>query len=114
MKQENVLINCLDCDAKPAYTGETVSIYHIPVMRRPFIEGRARIIEAVRGLSDLYRVQFEGEYVTRLRLVHGGIWQSDPEAMSEALLNHFRVSLMPELLVELPANLSTRGTSGRR
>jgi hypothetical protein len=77
-------------------------IYRLILAARPVIEGRATIIAPVPYEPDLFRVRFEGEQQTCLRLVHGGAWQDSPDAVLNALTAHWRVSLKPELLKECP------------
>lgn len=84
--------------------GREVNIFRLGPGRRPLIEGRAALVApaGINGLPDLWRVRFLGEEVTRLRLVHGGDWQSRPEAMLRALTQDWRLGLQPELIFESP------------
>lgn len=85
-------------------SGTGVVVVRTRVDNRPIIEGRATLVAhaGIDGLPDLWRVRFLGEEITRLRLVHGGDWQVRPDAMLDALMQEWRLSLQPELLFENP------------
>ena len=70
--------------------GAQVTIYRFALTRRPFIEGTATLLGVFDEGRDLYWVRFAGETVPRLRLVHAGPWQSQPDATLRALLAHWR------------------------
>lgn len=73
----------------------------ITITARPVIEVRdALLIERVCG--NVWRVRFPGEPFdrTHLRIVHGGVWQSRPDEMVAALIDHFRAALDPAVLTE--------------
>lgn len=70
--------------------GAHVTIYRFALTRRPFIEGTATLLGAFDAGRGLYWVRFAGEAVPRLRLVHPGSWQSEPDATLRALLAHWR------------------------
>ena len=79
--------------------GEIVSIYRLPLAGPPTIEGRAEIIAAVPNIPNLYDVRFVSERLIVRRIVHAGVWQSDPEGLLAALIDHWRLSATPELLL---------------
>jgi len=73
----------------------------IMITSRPVIEIRhALLVERVCG--NIWRVRFPGEPSERshLRIVHGGVWQSRPDEMIAALVDHFRAALDPAVLTE--------------
>lgn len=84
--------------------GAGVVVVRTRLDTRPIIEGHATLVAhaGIDGLPDLWRVRFLGEEVTRLRLVHGGVWQAHPDTMLRALTQEWRLGLQPELLFESP------------
>jgi hypothetical protein len=94
----------------PFHPGQRVAIFRIGHFRRPFIEGRARIVSAIPGTPDFYRVRFEGERRIRERLAHPGAWQSEPERLLKQLIAEWQQSLTPELLREFfPDDMHDQG-----
>jgi hypothetical protein len=72
----------------------------------PQIEGMGELIAPVLGIPNLWRCQFEGEPHTRVRFVHGGDWQRNPDQMIAALLDHYRASIDRSILTDFfPPNL---------
>jgi len=92
------------CAAAPAWhpvrPGERVTVYRVPLLSRPFIEGRATVLKPIAHMRDLYRVQFENERRSHRRLVHPGDWQSDPDRLLAALTGHWHASINPDLFVD--------------
>jgi hypothetical protein len=86
----------------PVSSGEKVTIYRLALLRRPFIEGRATVIGPVLSATNLYQVRFDNERRSCRRLLHPGAWQSDPDQLLAALTGHWRVTISPELVAELP------------
>lgn len=74
----------------PLREGKQVTVYRLAMIQRPLIEGTATVLSAFDEARDLYWVRFAGESVPRLRLVHAGPWQSEPDATLRALLDHWR------------------------
>lgn len=98
-------LNTRTFNASSAFSpGAGVVVVRTRIDNRPIIEGHAILVAhaGIDGLPDLWRVRFLGEEITRLRLVHGGDWQADPEAILRALTQEWRLSLQPELLFESP------------
>lgn len=98
------LSHTMQTSADTVMPGTEVRVFGHDMRCRPIIEARAHTIEncGIAGLPDLWRVRFLGEDVTRLRLVHGGMWQSHPHLVLRALTQEWRLSLQPELLFENP------------
>jgi len=91
--------------------GATV-VRPLMITARPVIEVRnALLIERVCG--NFWRVRFPGEPVdrTHLRIVHGGVWQSRPDEMVAALIEHFRAAFDPSVITEL-FPITPSGTQG--
>jgi hypothetical protein len=84
----------------PFLPGQRVTIFRLGYFRRPYIEGRARIVSAISGTPDLYRVRFEGERRIRERLAHPGDWQTNPQQLLQQLTAEWQASLTPALLRE--------------
>ncbi len=80
--------------------GDQVTVFRIQQFARPLIEGRATIIEPIRGLDDYYKVQFKGERRIRQRLIHPGEWQADPTRMLRRLHTEWCLTITPDLLAE--------------
>lgn len=72
----------------------------LAISERPRFEGYARLIAPIDEELGLWRIQFEGERQTRIRLVHGGSFQTNVEAIVDALASHFIVSVDPTLLLD--------------
>jgi len=93
--------------------GEEATVFRpVTITARPVIEVRdALLVERVAG--NVWRVRFPGEAVdrTHLRIVHGGVWQSRPDEMVAALVDHFRAALDPAVLTEL-FPITPRGKHG--
>lgn len=89
-------------DAEPSkYT----TIFRLALTGPPLLEGRAKIIAAVPNIPNLYDVRFVSERRIVRRIVHAGVWQSDPEGILAALIDHWRLRVTPELLLsEAPFN----------
>lgn len=100
------LTSCIPIpDASSAFaSGTEVALYRLRAHHQPVIEGHATLIAhaGIDGLPDLWRVRFIGEVVTRLRLVHGGDWQSRPASVLRALAQEWRLNFQPELIFENP------------
>lgn len=64
---------------------------------RPMVEGRARLVEPVPHIPNLWRVQFAGERNTRLRFVH----EADPHRTLAIAMDHYRATLDSALLADL-------------
>lgn len=86
--------------AHPFERGQRVTIFHFGVYRRPYIEGRARIVAPILGTPDLYQVRLAGERRIRERLAHPGDWQTNPERLLKQLTAEWQASLTPALLRE--------------
>ena len=78
--------------------GTQVYVYRLKFSQCPSILGRATIIREIDRDLQLYEVRFYGERTTRLAIVNGGAFQTDADAMQDALTAHFRVSVDPSLL----------------
>lgn len=91
--------------AYPLRPGDGVSVLRpLRLVAPPQFEGRATLIApaGIAGMPDLWRVRFDGEDTTRLRLIHGGDWQRRPDAMLRALTQEWRLGLQSEHLLESP------------
>lgn len=76
--------------------GDRVTVYRFRLECRPLIEGQATIVATHDLEPNLYSVRFANERQTRTRFVHTGVWQSHPEQMLAALIEHWRASVAPE------------------
>ncbi len=84
-------------------SGMTVRIVQtMTITSPPRIEGPATLIAPMPHAPDVWRVRFRGEDVTRLRLVHPGVWQRDLDTLIAALQLHWRATLDPSLLASFP------------
>jgi hypothetical protein len=90
-----------DVVGKSFKVGQKVSIIRLELIRRPFAEGFATIIEPLDATRDLYRVRFAGERDSRTRIVHSGrLWQRNSGHLLNQLIMDWRASLEPELLAD--------------
>lgn len=82
--------------------GQRVAIYALKPQELPVLEGYARIVSALDETNGLFEVAFLNEpgRICR-RLVHFGLWQTDPEGVLDALTAHWRVATCPELLADM-------------
>lgn len=80
--------------------GDRVVVFGIKIFQRPYIEGRATIVEALPEDPEFYRVLFDGDRCPRERLVHAGDWQSDPEGLLARLISEWRLAMTPEIISE--------------
>lgn len=74
----------------PLQAGAQITVYRVAMIQRPLVEGTAIVLSAFDEARDLYWVRFAGEAVPRVRLVHSGSWQSEPDTTLCALLAHWR------------------------
>jgi hypothetical protein len=75
----------------PLPPGTAALVYSISIVRRPFVEGRIRIISPIEGESSLYRVMFTGEALPQVRFVHPD-WQRDPTTTLNILNAYWRLN----------------------
>jgi hypothetical protein len=79
----------------PIASGATVTIFRMPTMRPPYIEGRA-VIKAVARRRDFYWVEFPGDPALKQRAVFYN-YQNDPGRFLEMLTALWRASNAPDV-----------------
>lgn len=97
----------------PLQAGAQVTVYHVAMIRRPLIEGTAIVLGVFDEARDLYWVRFADETVPRVRLLHDGRWQSEPDATLRALLAHWREAHALEALGPFLSNGGLTAREGR-
>lgn len=73
--------------------GETVAIFALGPLGRPFIEGRARV-QAATARPHHYRVRFLNERTDHIRFVSPD-WQDNPKRSLALLIELWRVNTSP-------------------
>ena len=92
----------------PDIGGTRCAIYSIPLRTKACLEGWATPEERVPGIPDLWRVRFEHEpHRLHTRLVHGGVFQRDPDEILRALDLEWRVRNDPALRACLYSGFKT-------
>lgn len=72
----------------------------LALVRPSEVEGWSRLLAPIPHTQGHWRVHFFGERLPRVRVVHGGVFQTHLEEIISALNDHHRAFADPTLLID--------------